>query len=182
MQAKAQRYHRQAQARKRRMMQLLWDERRGFFFDYDFRRKKRNTFFSLAGFYPLWAGMPSVTQAERMLRNLKRFEQKGGLVNTQRSGLLKPFRQWDFPNGWPNQQWIVIKGLWDYGFIEDARRLATKWLDLNVKIFRKTGQFWEKYDVVHEKIGRAGHYPTRAGFGWTNAIFVRLVQLLQEKQ
>ena len=70
---------------------------------------------------------------------------------------------------------IVIKGLLNYGFREDAERLAKKWLNLNKKVFLKTGKFWEKYNVVKCDVGKSGRYPTQDGFGWTNAVFVKLV-------
>ena len=110
-----------------------------------------------------------------MVDHLRRFEYKGGLANSQATGLAKEYRQHDYPNGWPHQQWIVIRGLMNYGFQDDARRLAKKYLDLCQSVFRKTGFFWEKYNVVSCEPGSSERYDTQTGFGWTNAIFIRLV-------
>jgi alpha,alpha-trehalase len=118
-----------------------------------------------------------VVQAKKCRDNLKKFECKYGLANTQKK-VSKEFKQWDYPNGWPNQEWIAIKGLLNYGFTEDAERLAKKWLNLNKKVFNKTGKFWEKYDVVTGTIGKEGRYPNQMGFGWTNAIFIKLISEL----
>lgn len=109
-----------------------------------------------------------------MLRdNLKYFEASGGLANSEKIESWK--KQWDWPNGWPNQQWIAVNGLLNYGFKDDALRIARKWLDLNKEIFEKTGRLWEKYDVVSRDIGVSGLYPTQEGFGWTNGVFLKIL-------
>ena len=172
---KEQYYLNQANKRRETILKLMWNKKKGFFFDYNYKLKKQSNFYSAAGFYPLWAKMASDLQAEKVKENLRRFEYKGGLASTQKTGLSEEFKQWDYPNGWANQQWIVINGLLNYGFWEDAERLAKKWLDLNKKVFLRTGKFWEKYNVVKCDISKEGRYPIQSGFGWTNAIFVKLV-------
>lgn len=175
-QAKLKWYSNEADKRRQIMNKLMWNNKKGFFFDYDYRLRKQNTFYSIAGFYPLWANLATKKQAEKLKKNLKKFEYKGGLANTQKINLSKEFKQYDYPNGWANQQWIVIKGLLNYGFREDAKKLAKKWLEMNRKVFEKTGKFWEKYNVVKGNVGKEGRYPIQTGFGWTNAIFVKLVK------
>ncbi len=170
-------YLRSAELRKKNINRLMWNEKKGFFFDYNFKMKKQRNFYSLAGFYPMWAGLATEEQAKRIVRKLKKFEYRWGLANTQSRGLSKRFKQWDYPNGWANQHWIVIKALLNYGFEEDARRIAEKWLNLNRKVFKRTGKFWEKYNVVKGRVGKEGRYPNQSGFGWTNAVFVKLVKL-----
>lgn len=168
--------------RKMEIKKLMWSRRRDFFFDYIYRKKRRSDFYSLAGYYPLWAGLATKKQARNSAEQLKMFEFEGGLANTQKSGLFGDFRQWDYPNGWANQHWIVVKGFLRYGFSEDAERIALKWLNLNRKIFNRTGKFWEKYDVVHCRLGRSGRYRTQSGFGWTNAVFHLLANRFGEKE
>jgi len=170
-------YAARAGMRKKEINDFMWNRNRGFFFDYNYKKKKQSDFYSLAGFYPMWAGIASSKQVKRMVENLDVFEYEGGLANTQKQELFKDYRQWDYPNGWANQHWIVINGLQKYGFKSDAERLAIKWLDLNKKIFNRTGKFWEKYDVVGCKIGHSGRYNTQSGFGWTNAIFLKLANM-----
>ncbi|MEW5896640.1 MAG: trehalase family glycosidase [Nanoarchaeota archaeon] len=169
-------YLSQAGKRRETMTELMWNNKKGFFFDYNYKFKKQADFYSIAGFYPLWAKLVLDSQAKKIQGNLEKFEYKGGLANTQRTGLSGEFKQHDYPNGWAHQQWIVIKGLLNYGFTEDAKRLAEKWLELNKKVFLKTGKFWEKYNVVSSNVGKAERYPAQTGFGWTNAIFVKLVK------
>ncbi len=171
---KVRKYARMTRNRKKNMIKLMWNEKRGLFFDYNYKRKLRSKFYSLAGYYPMWAGITTEHMAKKMVRNLREFECKGGLANTQKEGLSKKFKQWDYPNGWPNQQWIVIQGLLRYGYEMDAERIAMKWLGMNKRVFEKTGKFWEKYNVVRCTVGKQDRYPTQPGFGWTNAIYLKL--------
>lgn len=171
-------YKEQAEKRKKQIISLMWNDKSKFFFDFNLLKKKKSTFYSVAGFYPLWAKLATEKQAHLIRKYaLPLFEQEGGIVNTRRFGLSKDIKQHDYPNGWPPQQWIVIKGLLNYGFRGDAERIARKWLEMNARIFRETGNFWEKYNVVKCEVGiqNQNRYPTQIGFGWTNAIFVWLV-------
>ncbi|MEO8147189.1 MAG: trehalase family glycosidase [Bacteroidia bacterium] len=173
---KSNHYILQSEKRRKKMNDLMWNFKKGFYFDYDYKHKKQSAFYSVAGFYPLWAKLATYTQAKKIAENLNKFEFKGGIANTQASGLSEEYKQHDYPNGWPHQQWIVIKGLINYGFKEDAIRITKKYLDLNKKVFMKTGKLWEKYDVVNYDIGKSERYPTQSGFGWTNAVFIRLLK------
>ncbi len=164
-----------SEKRRRTINSLMWNFKTGFYFDYDYKNKRHSNFYSIAGFYPLWAKLATYTQARKMLDKLKVFEFDGGLANSQSTGLSEEYKQHDYPNGWPHQQWIVIKGLMNYGFKDDALRLTKKYLDLNKKILLKTGKLWEKYNVVKCDIGDSERYPTQCGFGWTNAVFIRLL-------
>jgi len=172
--SKATKYRKRATARRRTMLGLMWDARRGFFFDYDFVRKRRNPFWSLAGYYPLWAKLATPEQAKACVKNLPRFLCPGGLATTQRTGLNFLPRQWDYPNGWAPLQWIVIQGLLNYGYRQEALGIARAWVDLNTKVFERTGKFWERYDVARGRQGKSERYPIQTGFGWTNGVYARL--------
>ena len=176
---KSKKYTHRAQKRLKAITNLMWDPEKNFFFDYNYSLNQRSKFYSLAGFYPLWSKMASKEKSILLKNQIKRFEYKGGLVNTQKirfNNHNTQYKQWDYPNGWANQEWIVVQGLLNYNFKNSARRIARKWLDLNEKIFLETGKFWEKYNVVDRTIGKSGRYPTQSGFGWSNAIFVKLVK------
>lgn len=173
-----------AQIRKNTMNSLMWNEMRGFYFDYNFKKEKRGGVWSLAGFYPMWAGMVDAPKAAKMVKNLIKFEEKGGLATTDSQTLqinsLVPNTiptQWAHPNGWAPLQLIVIRGLENYGYHEEAKRIAQKWLRTNLNWFNKHGVFLEKYNVVSpDKPPAKGLYPSQTGFGWTNAVFERLCQ------
>lgn len=171
-------YFEMAEKRKEQINSLMWNEKLKFFCDYNYHTKQHSHFLSIAGFYPLWANLADASQAALIREHvLPLFEFEGGITNTQTSGLSADLKQHDYPNGWPQQQWIVIKGLLNYGFKQDAERIARKWLDMNVKIFEETGKFWERHNVVTCNISTADsdRYLLQTGFAWTNAVFVRLI-------
>jgi alpha,alpha-trehalase len=68
----------------------------------------------------------------------------------------------------------------NYGFKNEAKHIAKKYLDLCNDLLKKTGKLWEKNDVVKKDIGVSERYPTQSGFGWTNAVIVRLIDRLGE--
>ncbi|MGB4758519.1 MAG: trehalase family glycosidase [Candidatus Saccharimonadales bacterium] len=171
-----------AKARANTVNELMWDKGRGLYYDYNYKKERRASVASLAGFYPLWAGLATEEQAKQMVKALRRFENKGGLATTDAlplgsyvPGALPT--QWAHPNGWAPLQLVVIRGLERYGYHEDAKRIAMKWLKTNLDWFNKHGVFLEKYNVVApEKPPVKGVYPSQTGFGWTNAVFQRLCQ------
>jgi alpha,alpha-trehalase len=171
-----------AAQRAKTMKSLMWSTTRGMYFDYDYKKGKRGNVASLATFFPMWAGMVTKTEAEALVKALRRFENKGGLATTD-SLPMGQFvlgampTQWAYPNGWAPLQYIVIKALERYGYHKDARRIATKWLKTNLHWYNQHGVFLEKYNVVSpDKPPAKGVYPSQEGFGWTNGVFERLCQ------
>jgi alpha,alpha-trehalase len=171
-----------AERRKETMNKLMWDKLRGLYYDYNFVRQKRGPVSSLAAYFPMWAGMVTQAQAAQMVKALRRFENKGGLATTDvlpvgQFVMGSMPTQWAYPNGWAPLQYMVIRGLERYGYRDDAKRLAMKWLRCNLEWHNKHGNFLEKYNVVSpDKPPVKGVYPSQTGFGWTNAIFERLCQ------
>jgi alpha,alpha-trehalase len=162
--------------------ELMWDKGNNLYYDYNFTKQKRSHIASLASFYPLWSGLANQEQAKRLVKSLSRFEYKGGLSTTD-SPVFNRFMpysiamQWAYPNGWAPLHLIVVKGLQNYGYNEEARRIAMKWMKTNLDWFNVHHVFLEKYNVVQPKEPPArGLYPSQTGFGWTNAVFERFCQ------
>lgn len=173
-----------ARHRKETVDKLMWNPIKGMYYDYNYVKERRGNVASLAGFYPLWAGMVDDKKAKQMVKALRRFEHRGGLVTTESQQLnhMMPGKmptQWAYPNGWAPLQYIIIKGLQRYDYHSDAERLARKWLKTNLDWFNAHGVFLEKYNVVQpDRPPLKGLYPSQTGFGWTNAIFERLCKEL----
>lgn len=177
-----------AKHRAATMKELMWDNGRGLYYDYNYVKERRGNVSSLASFYSMWAGMPDEKQAAQMVKALKRFENRGGLAATD-SQPLNQFvpggvpTQWAYPNGWAPLHFLVIQGLERYGYHEDARRIALKWVRTNLNWYKQHHVFLEKYNVVSpEKPPVKGVYPAQTGFGWTNAVFEYLCQQYVDKQ
>jgi len=158
---------------------LMWDEKDGVYYDYNFVHKTRRPYPFLTTFYPLWAGIASKEQAARVLGNLPKFERPGGLLtSTNQSG-----SQWDAPFGWAPLEMIAIPAMRRYGYNKDANRATVEFLSLIEQEFLKHGNIVEKYDVVHRTSDLTGevHFgysSNEAGFGWTNAAFTTLYDAL----
>ena len=173
----AQKWHKLADERKQRMNQYFWNAEKGMFFDYEFARQKQSTYRYVTTLYPLWAGLATPEQANAVRKNLSIFEQPGGLdMSPTESG-----GQWDHPYGWAPMQLVGIEGLRRYGFNDDANRLAYKFLSTVAENFRRDGTIREKYNVVtrsSETAVTAGYHMNIVGFGWTNGVFLELLQKL----
>jgi alpha,alpha-trehalase len=177
-----------AAARKATMDELMWDRLRGLYYDYNYVKEKRSNVSSLAAYFPMWAGMVTEKQAAALVKALRRFENKGGLATTDALplGQYVPGSmpvQWAFPNGWAPLHFIVVEGLLRYGYHEDARRIANKWIKNNLDWFNQHHVFLEKYNVVNpDKPPQKGVYPSQTGFGWTNAVFERFCQQFVDRE
>ena len=78
--------------------------------------------------------------------------------------------QWGYPNGWACLQYIMIAALDNYGYCDDATRIAKKYVDTTERIFEKTNNLWEKYNVVEGNINVASEYGTPPMLGWSAGI------------
>ena len=179
--AEARIWRSRARARQARVNSLLWDEKAGLYFDYNFRTKRRRPYEFATTFYPLWVGLATGEQAARVRANLPTLEAPGGLLtSTQTTG-----SQWDAPFGWAPLQMIAVDGLRRYGYEEDADRLATKFLSLVAKEFAEHGAIVEKYDVRRRESDvsagiKFGYSSNEIGFGWTNGVFLDLLAGVRE--
>ena len=118
--AEAGPWRKRAEIRAERVNRLMWDEKDGLYYDYDFGTKSLRHYPFLTTFYPLWAGFASKQQAARVEKNLPLFEKPGGLqTSTYVSG-----NQWDSPFGWAPLQMIAVEGLRKYGYNDDAERVS----------------------------------------------------------
>lgn len=165
-----------ARNRKETMNLLFWNNDDGFYYDFDFFLRTHKKVKSLAAFFPLFARIADDEKAARIRDHLSLFETPFGLVTCDRD-YRRADRQWNYPIGWPPLHWIAYHGLKNYGYVDDAQRVALKWLSLTLSIWTETTKFFEKYDVVNgtEDV-LFDRYKNQEGFGWTNAIFCALVE------
>jgi alpha,alpha-trehalase len=167
----AKRFRSSAEHRAESVRRYCWDESRGFFVDYNFRRGDVSDKLTLAGVFPLYAKIATAEQAAAVAKHIKeRFLCEGGLVTT----LANNGQQWDSPNGWAPLQWIAIQGLREYGYHELADEIRRRWLATCDAVYASSRKLVEKYDVVSASAGGGGEYPLQDGFGWTNGVYAAL--------
>ncbi len=164
--------------RQKNINDVLWNEEKGFYFDYNFVEGYHSEVYSLAAYYALSCKVASHSQAQKLIENIDKFNFAGGLSTTSSLVETDPRlfgKQWSYPNGWSPLQWWVTDGLKKYGYNDLAEEIARKWLKTNLDYFLSNGEFKECYNVVNplEK-SKKGVYPHQVGFGWTNAIFLQL--------
>lgn len=156
------------------LKKYFWNENLQFFSDYHFTDKQPTARLSLAGLFPLFLSFATPVQAYNIAQKIATsFLQEGGLITT----LAVTGEQWDAPNGWAPLQWIAHQGLKHYGFDSLAKEVAARWIQLNKDVYNRTGQLFEKYNVVNTRLeAGGGEYPNQDGFGWTNGVLLALMQ------
>lgn len=152
---RSQEWDRRAKTRKHLIDRYLWNPAKGMYFDYDTIKKEQASYESATTFWALWSGVASPQKANILVQTaLPKLEAFGGLLSGTkesrgRIGLDRPNRQWDYPYGWAPQQMLAWDGLRRYGYVEDAQRLAYRWLYMVTKAFYDfSGVVVEKYNVT----------------------------------
>lgn len=177
--SEAQRWNARAIARDSAIHYYLWRPGEGVFSDYDFVHHRPSSYAFIASLYPLWAGVATRDEAKQMVAKLGLFERPGGLsTSNYQSGL-----QWDDPYGWAPTNWIVTKGLENTGFRTDALRIARHFSATIAAGFAAEGTMVEKYNVAagNAQVNvTAGYKVNQTGFGWTNGVYLKLHQLLED--
>lgn len=164
--------------RKAAIQRYCWNNEQQYYFDYDFNCGNQTTLQTIAAVFPLFFGIASLQQATAIaaiIENL--FFKPGGVTTTlEMSG-----QQWDAPNGWAPLQWVTIKGLENYGMHALAKEIAERWIALNKKVYQRTGKLMEKYNVYNTNLDAGGgEYPSQDGFGWTNGVLLKLINIYEK--
>lgn len=185
-------WRQRAAARKAAMLALMWDDQRGYFFDYDFANRKRSIYISATGLWPLWARLFDAQNPEELNRARRaaayaceKLEYWAGLSATAKESVESARRhdprQWDYPYGWAPHQILAWQAFKNYGLDADASRLAYRWLyTITKNAHDYNGTIPEKYNVVtgshdvfveYGNVGTKFAYIATEGFGWMNASF-----------
>ena len=131
---------------------VFWDEKDGFYYDRNEKTGKRIKVKSVAGFFPLWAGVASPSQAKRLVGE--------HLMNPREFWLQYPVATYaktepDFYEGsragecnWHGTSWIptnymIFHGLIDYGFKPEAELLAKKTFEMVVSRNEVTREYYD---------------------------------------
>ncbi|MBU9612801.1 alpha,alpha-trehalase TreA [Burkholderia multivorans] len=156
----------------------LWN-RGGYYGDYDWQLRKPRDGVTAAALYPLFAGVAWPERAKATAREVRKtLLQPGGLATTTAT----TGQQWDAPNGWAPLQWIAIEGLRRYGEPALAKDIGTRFLADVKHVYATEGKLVEKYVVegAGQGGGGGGEYPLQDGFGWTNGVTLKLLQMYGE--
>lgn len=161
-----------AQARRTALQTRFFDGERGYYFDLSIDTGLPIPITTAAGLFPLWAGAATPEQAQAAAYWAQTHLLKpGGLMTSD----ITSGQQWDAPNGWAPLNWIAIRGFERYGMTDLAETLRRRWLATCDAVFRASGKFVEKYNVLDPlSPSGGGEYALQDGFGWTNGVYLDL--------
>ena len=198
----ASQYDKDAEDLKAAVLEHCWDERDGFFYNVDFNfvyhgPHPRRHIGQLrdwpclimrigvwAGFLPLWSGMATEEQAERVVkehyRNEKTFSSPAGVRTLSKMEKMYNVRASGAPSSWLGPIWgvsnyLTFRGLVKYGFESDAKELAEKTITL-------FGNDVERFGALHEYYQPENGEPIlNKGFQNWNYLVLNMIAWLEGK-
>lgn len=170
----------ESRAVKRKALILKYMENEdNLLLDYNMRTDTCSNIFSVASLYPMFAKMADERHINAIFKNLYRLEYNYGLVTCEKNYESGSY-QWNYPNGWPCLQYIAIKAFINYGYKNEAKRIAEKYVALVEDDFEKTDNLWEKYNVVEGNINVTNEYDMPPMMGWSAGVYLACRDLLKE--
>ena len=136
---------------KDKIQTLLWDEKDGVYYDRLFSGKLTHVL-TPSSFLPLFAGISNKEQAKRMVKVLKDKSLLWSEAPLSSISQKDPRFSNDMWRGgvWVNINYMIIKGLLDYGYDKLAEELRVYTLNMINKWYKKTGCIFEFFDPKDE--------------------------------
>ena len=174
--AKAAQYDGFANARQKGIEKYLWNDKEGWYADYDLKSHKVRNQLTAAALFPLYVNAAAKDRAGKVaIATQAHLLQPGGLATTS----VKSGQQWDAPNGWAPLQWVAASGLQNYGQDNVAMDVTWRFLTNVQHTYDREKKLVEKYDVSTTGTGGGGgEYPLQDGFGWTNGVTLKMLDLI----
>lgn len=162
-------WRRRAACRKEKMLDILFDQERGIFLDWNFKEERFSPVVSVASLYPLFVGL--IERAEKAIAVLEHelFLPYG--VAACVSGEYAFPLQWDYPYVWAPLQYIAYMACKNCGHDALAQKIAETYCRLLDENFAETGSLWEKYNGLDGKVANAD-YAAPKMMGWTAGIYM----------
>ncbi|GJK70758.1 alpha,alpha-trehalase [Citrobacter freundii] len=178
--AKAAQYDGFANVRQKGIEKYLWNDKEGWYADYDLKSHKVRNQLTAAALFPLYVNAAAKDRASKVATATQaHLLQPGGLATTS----VKSGQQWDAPNGWAPLQWVAASGLQNYGQDNVAMDVTWRFLTNVQHTYDREKKLVEKYDVSTTGTGGGGgEYPLQDGFGWTNGVTLKMLDLICAKE
>ena len=178
--AKSAQYDALANARQKALEKYLWNDKEGWYADYDLKSHKVRNQLTAAALFPLYVNAASSERAAKVAAATEaRLLKPGGLTTTT----VNSGQQWDAPNGWAPLQWVAAEGLQKYGQQKIAMEVSWRFLSNVQHTYNSEQKLVEKYDVSSTGTGGGGgEYPLQDGFGWTNGVTLKMLDLVCPKE
>ncbi|MGT8856620.1 alpha,alpha-trehalase [Enterobacter sp. 186315] len=178
--ASASKYEALATARQKAIESHLWNDKEGWYADYDLKTKKVRNQLTAAALFPLYVKAASQERADKVAAaTSSRLLKPGGISTTT----INSGQQWDAPNGWAPLQWVATEGLQNYGQDKVAMDVTWRFLKNVQHTYDREQKLVEKYDVSSTGTGGGGgEYPLQDGFGWSNGVTLKMLDLVCPKE
>lgn len=178
--AMASQYENLATARQKAIEHYLWNDKEGWYADYDLKSHKVRNQLTAAALFPLYVNAAGKDRAVKVAEATRaHLLQPGGLATTS----VKSGQQWDAPNGWAPLQWVATEGLQNYGQQDVAMAVTWRFLTNVQHTYDRDKKLVEKYDVSTTGTGGGGgEYPLQDGFGWSNGVTLKMLDLVCPKE
>lgn len=158
-----------AARRKEKMLEIMFDNKRGIFLDWNYKEERFSPVVSAASLYPLFVKLDDTPEkAIEVLKN-ELFLKYG--VSACVPGEYDYSLQWDYPNVWAPLQYIAYFACKNYGFGTVAKKVAETYIKLLDDNFAQTGNLWEKYDGLTGKVANADYNAPKM-MGWTAGVYM----------
>ncbi|QKJ86833.1 alpha,alpha-trehalase TreA [Paramixta manurensis] len=172
----SQRFAALAEKRQAAINRYLWNAQAGWYADYDWKTARIRPQLTAAALFPLYLQVATPDQADKTSAAVeKQLVKEGGLVTTN----VNNGQQWDAPNGWAPLQWVAVEGLNHYGKQTLAKEIGLRFLNNVQTTYDREHKLVEKYVVEGKGLGGGGggEYPLQDGFGWTNGVTLKLMDM-----
>ena len=149
----------------------FWSEDLGFYVGYDLRQEKQMIHREIGGLIPLFAEIPDHHKAEKLNSYLQELSLKGYYLCPSfdvSSPLFDSKRYWRGPV-WPQMNWMIHKGLLNYGYPKTAEIVKS---DLNTLI-HKLG-FYEYFESNKGVVETLDQGYGGEDFSWTASSYIHL--------
>jgi len=141
----------------------LWDTVTGFYYNryavnkgFTFRKADDLKIKEIIGFLPLWAGVSSKENADKLMRSLRdprEFRRPYGIPTlTAKSDYYNPIGYWNGPV-WVQWEYLIYRGLRDYSYKKDASDLINRVLNNMIWHLKQDHVFWELYSADERRAG-----------------------------
>ncbi|END2549019.1 TPA: alpha,alpha-trehalase [Enterobacter roggenkampii] len=178
--ASANKYETLATARQKAIESHLWNDKEGWYADYDLKSKKVRNQLTAAALFPLYVKAAAQDRAEKVAAaTSSRLLKPGGIATTT----VNSGQQWDAPNGWAPLQWVAAEGLQNYGQEKVSMDVTWRFLKNVQHTYDREKKLVEKYDVSTTGTGGGGgEYPLQDGFGWSNGVTLKMLDRVCPKE
>ncbi|PRW41811.1 periplasmic trehalase [Enterobacter roggenkampii] len=178
--ASASKYDTLATARQKAIESHLWNDKEGWYADYDLKSKKVRNQLTAAALFPLYVKAAAQDRAEKVAAaTSSRLLKPGGIATTT----VNSGQQWDAPNGWAPLQWVAAEGLQNYGQEKVSMDVTWRFLKNVQHTYDREKKLVEKYDVSTTGTGGGGgEYPLQDGFGWSNGVTLKMLDRVCPKE